>query len=172
MGQDNGDAAARSTARREAGRLITPEEMAKIADDVAKVAEYSAIVHDQMSSRVPGAAEHAARDRRLAAAERDVAAAYRQGSTPTPAARQQIIDSRLRIDQRVPDDQGKTDYETPPAAALRPRTNELDATQKRLDGREQHRTIRRDLRDRDSDEDDRAADHRDTHADDSDRRDR
>src|SRR5262249_51132575 len=53
MGHDNGDEVARSTARREAGRLITPEEMAKIAEDVAQVAEYSAMVHDQMSSRVP-----------------------------------------------------------------------------------------------------------------------
>jgi len=141
MGQDNKDEATTSTARPGAGRAVTREAMAKIAESIADVAEYSATVHDQMSSRVPGAAEHAARDRRLAAAERAVAAAYRQGRTAPAAARREIIDSRRPADQRESDDQGEIDYEIQQTAYLLA-DDELEATQRWLDSSAQQRVRR------------------------------
>ena len=67
--------------------------MARIAEDVAETAERSAAVHDEMGAYLPDAPEHAERDRRLAAAERDAAAAYREHRLPSEEVRAVIRDS-------------------------------------------------------------------------------
>lgn len=65
--------------------------LAEAAESMAATAEASARVHDQMAERqCPGAAEHAARDRLLAAAERDAARAYRAGQSPSETTRAAI----------------------------------------------------------------------------------
>ncbi|XVU21884.1 hypothetical protein ACQPZJ_32055 [Actinoplanes sp. CA-054009] len=62
------------------------DRMADLADDLADTAEESARVHDQM----PGGADHAALDRRFAAAERDAADAYRAHEVPSDDVRDTI----------------------------------------------------------------------------------
>ena len=101
MGQDNTDDAIRSTGGTAVGRTSTSEALARLAESIAATTEHSAKVHDRMSARMPEAAEHAARERRLAAAE-----AYRQGRAPSADVRQQIVEGRGTRDQRQPDNHG------------------------------------------------------------------
>jgi hypothetical protein len=62
------------------------------AERLAETAEQAAAVHETLRDTLPGAAEHAARDRRFAAAERAAAAALRQGELPPDWAREAIRD--------------------------------------------------------------------------------
>ncbi|MEU4420887.1 hypothetical protein AB0F81_09685 [Actinoplanes sp. NPDC024001] len=66
------------------------ERLAKSADEVARTVELSADVHEQMTDHNPRAAERAEDLRRLAAAEREAAAAYRRGETPSEEVQQTI----------------------------------------------------------------------------------
>ncbi|GAA0503284.1 hypothetical protein Ade02nite_36090 [Paractinoplanes deccanensis] len=66
------------------------ESLADSAEMAARTAEMSARVHDQMTDRVAGAAEHAERDRTLAAAEWEAAAAYRAHEVPPDEVRETI----------------------------------------------------------------------------------
>jgi hypothetical protein len=70
------------------------EALARTADAVAETVAMSADVHDQAAGNLPGAAEHAQRDRRFAAAERAAAAAYRSGEVPPDDVQEAIRDSR------------------------------------------------------------------------------
>lgn len=69
------------------------ESLAETAEKIAETTARSADVHDKLTT-LPGAEEHAARDRRLSAAERDAAAALRQHEVPSEATRQVIRESR------------------------------------------------------------------------------
>lgn len=64
----------------------TRQWLARTAEDVAWTLEHSAAVHADLAADRPEAAEHAERDRRLAAA------ALRDGEPPPDAARQDIRD--------------------------------------------------------------------------------
>jgi hypothetical protein len=70
------------------------EALARTADAVAETAEASADVHDQAIGQLPGAAEHAERDRRFAAAERAAAHAYRNHQVPPDEVRRVIRETR------------------------------------------------------------------------------
>jgi septal ring factor EnvC (AmiA/AmiB activator) len=72
----------------------TFEALAATADRIAESAEHSAAVHDELGDHLPGAHEHAERDRRFAAAERAAAAAYRAHEVPSDEVRQVIRDVR------------------------------------------------------------------------------
>jgi len=72
------------------------QRMADAAEGMANTAEASARVHDQMAH--PAAAEHAARERMLAAAERDAAEALRAGELPSQASREAIRASGSALD--------------------------------------------------------------------------
>ena len=80
----------------------TRQKVARTAEYIARVAEQSADVHDALTGSVPGAEEHAARNRRLAAAERTSAGAVRRGGLPPESARRVI-----RAGGRVPDEQAQ-----------------------------------------------------------------
>jgi hypothetical protein len=66
------------------------QALARTAESVARTAEYSADVHDNATKTLPDAREHAARDRRLAEAERAAAAAYRNEQVPPHDVRQVV----------------------------------------------------------------------------------
>lgn len=66
------------------------DSMAQAADRLAETVEFSAKVHDEMGDALPGAAEHAERDRRLAKAERRSAEALRKHELPPDDARETI----------------------------------------------------------------------------------
>jgi hypothetical protein len=70
------------------------ETLARTADAIADTAEMSARVHDRAAAYLPGAAEHARRERRLAAAERAAATAYRNREVPSAQVIRAIRDSR------------------------------------------------------------------------------
>ena len=69
------------------------ERLAGTAENIAETANAAARVHDQLTGLLPGAAEHAARERRLAAAEAEAADAYRNQQVPPDEVRQVIRDS-------------------------------------------------------------------------------
>jgi hypothetical protein len=69
------------------------EALARTADAIAETAEVSACVHDRAVAHLPGAAEHAQRERRFAAAERAAAVAYRNHEVPPDDVMQVIRDS-------------------------------------------------------------------------------
>ena len=69
------------------------ESLAETAEKIAETAARSADVHDELTT-LPGAEEHATRDRRLSAAEHDAAAALRRHEVPSDATRQVVRESR------------------------------------------------------------------------------
>ena len=77
----------------------TSETLARTAEALAETAERSADVHDAMAAYRPDAREHATRDRALAEAERQAAAAFRRGEVPPDDVRQVIRDSRPGPDE-------------------------------------------------------------------------
>jgi hypothetical protein len=81
-----GDALAQSLA-------ATAESLARTAESVAVTVDKSAEMHEQMAGALGDAAlEHAARDRKLAEAEREAAAAYRRQEVPSDELRRTIRD--------------------------------------------------------------------------------
>jgi hypothetical protein len=66
------------------------QALARCAESVARTAEFSADVHDNVTHALPDAHKHAARDRRLAQAERAAAAAYRNEEVPSHDVREVI----------------------------------------------------------------------------------
>lgn len=74
------------------------ETLAGTADALAETISRSAEVHDEMVGQVPGAAEHAERDRRLAGAERAAAESLRRHELPPENVRQVIRESRPPAD--------------------------------------------------------------------------
>ena len=67
------------------------EAAAVNAANLAATAAYSAELHQQMDT-LPGAKDHAERDRRLAGGERAAAAAYRRHELPSDAVRRSVRD--------------------------------------------------------------------------------
>jgi hypothetical protein len=94
----------------------TRQKVARTAENVARIAEQSADVHEALTGSTPDAREHAARDRRLATAERASAAALRRGALPPESARQVI-----RAGGRLPDEQAQP-------TASEPRASDIDQT--------------------------------------------
>jgi len=70
------------------------EALARTAEAIAETAAASADVHIQAADDLPGAEEHAARDRRFAAAERASAYAFRNHEIPPDEVRQVIREAR------------------------------------------------------------------------------
>lgn len=70
------------------------ENLADTADALAETISRSAEVHDEMVGQVPGAAEHAERDRRLAEAERASAEALRRHELPPEDVQRVIRETR------------------------------------------------------------------------------
>jgi hypothetical protein len=68
------------------------EALAQTAEAIAQTEEISADVHDHSAVFLPAAAEHAGRARRLAAAEKAAAAAFREHRLPPDDVRQVIRD--------------------------------------------------------------------------------
>jgi hypothetical protein len=66
------------------------QRSAEIADALARTAETGARIHDDLAERWPDAAEHAARERLLARAEREAAEAFRNREMPSEAVREAI----------------------------------------------------------------------------------
>lgn len=74
------------------------EALARTAESIGRTAERGAAVHDQIAEHLPGAAEHAVRERRFAEAERAAAAAYRRREVPSEDILRMIRDSRADRD--------------------------------------------------------------------------
>jgi len=77
------------------------EALARTAEAIAETADTSADVHDRATQHLPGAGEHAARDRRLADAERAAAIAYRNHRAPPPEIRQAIREAGSKTDGQL-----------------------------------------------------------------------
>ena len=101
------------------------DRLAQVAENLAYTAEASATLHDQMADRLPSAAEHAARDRLFAAAERRAAQSYRAHELPSKEVRQAVRAARPvpEPDDRIIDREQRDD--------------ELEAHRKSLELREQ-----------------------------------
>ncbi|WP_328474009.1 hypothetical protein OHA21_14025 [Actinoplanes sp. NBC_00393] len=96
------------------------QRLARIAEDLAVTAEQSARVHEQLAARLPGAADHAARDRLFAAAERAAAESYRAGRLPPHAVRTAIrasssadVDPANLQQRTIEQEQRDTEYTCP-----------------------------------------------------------
>jgi hypothetical protein len=76
------------------------QALGRAAESVARTAEYSAEVHDNATKVLPDAGEHAARDRRLAEAERAAAVAYRNQDVPPCEVRQVVREVSQEGDDR------------------------------------------------------------------------
>jgi hypothetical protein len=74
------------------------EALAGTAEAIAKTLDHSADVHDNAAQHLPCAAEHAARDRRFAHAERTAAAYYRARQVPPEEVLQTIREVRAKPD--------------------------------------------------------------------------
>ena len=122
------------------------EALARTADAIAETAAMSADVHDRAAGNLPGAAEHAERDRRFAAAERAAAAAYRNGEVPPDHVRQAIHDSRPGADMQRDAEQHEIDLEVRGTRAAI-RDAELDVREGRMNDREDVRDARHRMRD-------------------------
>ncbi|MEV4639688.1 hypothetical protein AB0J80_20255 [Actinoplanes sp. NPDC049548] len=145
------------------------ERLAQAADSLAGTLESSAGLHDEMEGHLPGAAAHAVRDRRLAAAEREAAAAYRRRELPSDEVRRVIRNNGGDPERDAAMEQREIDakrHET--EVALREMA--VGVRQQQLDDREEFRTARRDDRDRHAADRDRHAADRQRRADDRDRR--
>ena len=70
------------------------EELGQRAEDLARTVEFSAEVHAQMPAHLLIPPDHAERARRLAAAERAAAEAYRAHQVPHPEVRAAIRRAR------------------------------------------------------------------------------
>lgn len=66
------------------------DNLASIAERLAATLDARADLHDELVDRLPDAAAHSARERRLAAAERAAAAAYRNRELPSDDVRRII----------------------------------------------------------------------------------
>ncbi|SNY41083.1 hypothetical protein [Paractinoplanes atraurantiacus] len=143
------------------------ERLAQIADDMAATAETSANVHDQLAGSMPSAAEHAARDRLFAAAERRAAETFRAHELLPDDIREAV--RAVRPAQPVTDpDQRQVDLDARIEDFHR-REHQLREREDFLERREDYRTDRHDARDRAADDRDRTADARDRTADARDR---
>ena len=67
------------------------DQLAQRAEEVARVAEYSAQVHEQLPSHLLSPPDHVERDRTLAAAEHAAAEAYRAHQVPPDEVRADIV---------------------------------------------------------------------------------
>jgi hypothetical protein len=66
------------------------DQLRQRAEDLARTAEFSAAVHAKMPAHLLNPPDHAERDRRLAAAERAAAEAYRAHRVPSEEVRAAI----------------------------------------------------------------------------------
>jgi hypothetical protein len=78
------------------------ERLAQVAERIAATAEYSARVHDQMVGHLPDAMDRAAGQRRLAAAEKAAAVAYRNLEVPPTTVRRAIVASGRQSRRTAP----------------------------------------------------------------------
>jgi sulfite oxidase len=145
------------------------QRLAKIADAMARMAEASADLYDEMAGHMPAAAENAAARRLFAAAEKEAAEAFRHHRMPPPAVRQAIRVSGSGVDAQADVDQRAIDMEEHDSE-MRLGAMALAAQERWLEDREGYRSDRRDERDQRADARDEAADDRDKQADERDRR--
>ncbi|WP_250002482.1 hypothetical protein [Actinoplanes sp. M2I2] len=144
------------------------EALAERADEFAETAAMSADIHDRAAPNLPGAAEHAERERAFAAAETAAADAYRSGEVPSDEVRQSVRAAGSASDEQRDDDQHVVDLEVRDTRATI-RELELNVREGVGDAREETRDGRHRLREGQADERERAAEARDRAADARDR---